>query len=403
MNEYILSCSKNTNLAESWIKEKYKIKPLIIHGNPGTGKTSIAKHILKDRTIVHITSDLCKTNIDFEGHLKLSLYKKSITMMFSKNSVYKALIVDDVTTIQKSDKKLYKSILIFSKKKVKHHPIIYIFDKINHKSLINLKKNSFQMNISYSKNDLIKITKKFLYSKQIDKKKLTILIENSNFNLHNIITNIKFYKDDFKNINRYENIDIELSDYINKIIKMNNFTDIYRYSETDFNIINLNLIENIDKIFNFKKNNLILLDKVYQSTCLGDNILTSIHHNNNWNSIEHQITFSIVCPIIQIKKVYKKDVVFDYTKYISKCIIYTYNNKLLNTCNINVNILSYLYYLIKNYLDKKTIINKDIIKKYIIYYGIPLKICEKFMKYYWNEYRIEIDKKIIEGIFKFET
>ena len=125
--------------------------------------------------------------------------------------------------------------------------------------------------------------------------------------------------------------------------------------------------------------------------------------NNNWNSIEHQITFSIVCPIIQIKKVYKKEIVFDYTKYISKCIIYTYNNKLLNTCNININILSYLYYLIKNYLDKKTIINKDIIKKYIIYYGISLKICEKFMKYYENEYRIEIDKKIIEGIFKFES
>ena len=65
--------------------------------------------------------------------------------------------------------------------------------------------------------------------RQIDKKKFNINIENSNFNLHNIITNIKFYKDDFKNINRYENNDIELSDYINKIIKMNNFTDIYRY------------------------------------------------------------------------------------------------------------------------------------------------------------------------------
>ena len=64
-------------------------------------------------------------------------------MMFSKNSVYKALLVDDMITIQNSDKKLYKSILIFSKKKVKDHPIIYIFDKINHKSLINLKKNSF--------------------------------------------------------------------------------------------------------------------------------------------------------------------------------------------------------------------------------------------------------------------
>ena len=153
MNDYILTCTDNHKLADTWINGKYKIKPLLIYGNPGTGKTSIAKHILKDRTIVHITSDLCKTNIDFEGYLKLSLYKKSITMMFSDNSIYKALIIDDLTIIQTSDKKLYKSILVFSKNKVNNNPIIYIFDKINHKSLINLRKNSFQMNISYSKKD----------------------------------------------------------------------------------------------------------------------------------------------------------------------------------------------------------------------------------------------------------
>ena len=87
---------------------------------------------------------------------------------------------------------------------------------------------------------------------------------------------------------------------------MDNFTDIYRYSETDFNIINLNLIENIDKIIGSKKNNLIQLDNIYKNTCLGDNILTKIHHNNNWNSIEHQITFGVVFPIIQIKKYIKK-------------------------------------------------------------------------------------------------
>ena len=92
MNDYILKCTDNQKLADTWINGKYKIKPLIIYGNPGTGKTSIAKHILKDRTIVHITSDLCKANIDFEGYLKLSLYKQSITMMFSDNSIYLSLI-----------------------------------------------------------------------------------------------------------------------------------------------------------------------------------------------------------------------------------------------------------------------------------------------------------------------
>ena len=304
MDDYILTCTGNYKLAHTWINDKYKYKPLIIYGNPGTGKTSIAKHILKDRTIVHITSDLCKTNIDFEEHLKLSLYKKSITMMFSDNSIYKSLIIDDLTIIQSSDKKLYKSIITFSKRKVDNYPIIYIFDKINHKSLINLKKNSFHMNIHYSKEDLYCIVNKYLSKKELDQTSLNKLIHNSNYNLHNIIINLDFYKDDFSNMNRYENNNIELSEYINKIIRMDNFVDIYRYSVVDFNIISLNILENLDKIFNFKNTkDLISLDNIYKHACISDNILTYIHYNNNWNSIENQVTFGVLFPILQIKKV----------------------------------------------------------------------------------------------------
>jgi len=396
MNDYILKCTGNHKLADTWINGKYKIKPLIIYGNPGTGKTSIAKHILKDRTIVHITSDLCKTNINFEGHLSLSLYKQSITMMFSDNSIYKALIVDDLTIIQTSDKKLYKSILTFSKKKVNNNPIIYIFDKLNHKSLINLKKNSFQMNISYSKNDLIMIIKKYLSKVKLNNDSINELIQNSNYNLHNIIINLDFYKGDFSNMNRYENNNIELSDYINKIITMDNFVDIYRYSENDFNIINLNILENLNKIFNFKKKeHLIYLDNIYKNSCISDNILTYIHYNNNWNSIEHQITFGILYPILQIKRVNIGKINYEYNKYISKCIIYTYNNKLLNNYCLNGVILSYLYYLIERYNNNKSLEVLDNLKRYIKYYSIPLKVIEKFMKYYQNTYCLLIEKKTL--------
>ena len=396
MNDYILKCTGNHKLADTWINGKYKIKPLIIYGNPGTGKTSIAKHILKDRTIVHITSDLCKTNINFEGHLSLSLYKQSITMMFSDNSIYKALIVDDLTIIQTSDKKLYKSILTFSKKKVKNNPIIYIFDKLNHKSLINLKKNSFQMNISYSKNDLIMIIKKYLSKVKLNNGSINELIQNSNYNLHNIIINLDFYKGDFSNMNRYENNNIELSDYINKIITMDNFVDIYRYSENDFNIINLNILENLNKIFNFKKKeHLIYLDNIYKNSCISDNILTYIHYNNNWNSIEHQITFGILYPILQIKRVNIGKINYEYNKYISKCIIYTYNNKLLNNYCLNGVILSYLYYLIERYNNNKSLEVLDNLKRYIKYYNIPLKVIEKFMKYYQKTYCLLIEKKTL--------
>ena len=51
-------------------------------------------------------------------------------MMFN-NKIYKSLIIDDIYYIQNNDKKLFKSILNFSKKKEKNNPIIYIFNSVN--------------------------------------------------------------------------------------------------------------------------------------------------------------------------------------------------------------------------------------------------------------------------------
>ena len=399
MDEYILKCTNNKKLADSWIESKYKIKPLIIYGNPGTGKTTIAKYILKNRTIIHITSDKCKSSFNLDEFLKVSLYKKSITMMFSKENIYKAIIFDDLSIIQSSDKKLFKSIIQFSKKSNKKHPIIYIFNKINNKLINNIINNSFILNISYSKNNLLVIITKYLIDYKIDEKEILYLIEHSNYNLHNIITNIQFYKNNFNNIQKYENTNMEISEYINIIIETNKFSDIYRYSESDFNVINLILLENIHKFLNLKdKKNLIKLKEIYKYTCISDNILTKIHYSNDWSSINHNITFGILCPVLIIKPFYKNNIILEYTKYISKCIIYTYNNKLLNINYLNVNILSYLYYMINEY-NKGTSINIiEYIKYYIKIYNISIQIATKFLKYF-NIYN-KIEKKDLNIFYK---
>ena len=77
-----------------------------------------------------------------------------------------------------------------------------------------------------------------------------------------------------------------------------------------------------------------------------------------------------------------------YNKYISNSIIYTYNIKLLNTYGINYIILSCFYGLIKN---------KEYSKAYYLcnYYEIPLKVCEKFYKYFLTS------KKDIKTVFKY--
>ena len=121
-SEYVLEQLCKRNLINQWIKGKYKEKPLIIYGLSGTGKTSLAKFILREFITIEINIGSCRSIKNLPEFLNQSLYKKSITMMF-ENEKSKALLLDDLKHIQENDKKLFKQILDFSKKKITH-PIL---------------------------------------------------------------------------------------------------------------------------------------------------------------------------------------------------------------------------------------------------------------------------------------
>ena len=156
--EIIDSFNKKTFIKE-WLSHKYKEKSLALYGLPGTGKTTIADYILKDWVKVYIKSDFCKASKNFEDYLNDTLYKKSITMMFN-DKIYKSLIIDDIYYIQINDKKLFKSIIQFSKQKYKNNPIIYIFNTINKNVKIIVNK-CYPFKIDYTVNFLISIVKKY--------------------------------------------------------------------------------------------------------------------------------------------------------------------------------------------------------------------------------------------------
>ena len=134
-SEYIIKLLHKKNVVRDWISNKYKENPIIIYGVSGTGKTSLANYILKDFTKITINLDFCKSGKPLNEYLDMSLYKKSITMMFDNKNTNKAILFDDLNYIQEYDKKLFKQIIDFSKKKIKDHPIIYIFNHINHKNI----------------------------------------------------------------------------------------------------------------------------------------------------------------------------------------------------------------------------------------------------------------------------
>lgn len=396
MCRYIIDLHNKKTFIEEWLKYRYKEKSLYISGNPGIGKTTIANYILKDWVKIYVKSDLCKTNICFEDFIKDSLYKKSITMMFDSNT-YKALIIDDIFYIQNNDKKLFKSILNFSKNKITNHPIIYIFNNINHKNLKLIIKKSYPFKIELNEKQMINITNKYLIKKKLKNDIIKELIKKSNYNFHNIIVNINFYKGgDFTKIKECDIYNNELSEHIKYVFNKKNISDIYDNSYSDYNIIGLNILENfpqwIKKLNNQKKT--FISDKIYELLSISEVYSQIIHENNNWNYIDNIITCNIVYPIVILKR---NDVKIDsliYNKYISKCIIYIHNYKLLNSLNLNIHKLYILYNMIDMYYnsDKNKIILLQNILNYINHYRIPINITEKFIKYFLKE----IDKNKIK-------
>jgi hypothetical protein len=382
LSEEIINSFNKKTFINQWLSYKYKEKSLAIYGLPGTGKTTIADYILKDWVKVYIKSDFCKLSRNLEDFLNDTLYKKSITMMFN-DKVYKSLIIDDIYYIQLNDKKLFKSIIQFSKEKDKKNPIIYIFNSIN-KNVKTIITKCFPFKIDFTIDFLSSLVKKYFLS-GFDRKDIIELVTKSNCNLHNIKVNIDFYKNDFSKINIYDNINEELSQHINTIIKMKNIDDIYNNSYSDYMVIGMNLLDSISdflKTANLTKSEKIkIIYEVYKNNSISDSIYRILNETNDWNSIDHIMTFNTLSTIYYIQKFNLSLENIPYTKYISKSIIFIHKNKVLNT---NIEDVEYLYELIEKFLSRneKETFNK--IKSYILYFNIDMTVAETFLKYFKN-------------------
>lgn len=391
-SENILKIIYKKQFVKQWINEKYREKPLIIYGDNGSGKSILAEYILKDYTIIKIDIEFCKNKKDFNGFLDLSLNKKNIKMMFSSESIYKAIIIDDLNYIQKTDKKLFKSIYdwIRMNHQIKsNHPIIFIGNNLDTKQLEDIYKKCFPIHLSYSINQMIYLTKKYLingYNIKEEDNSIKELIIKSNKNFHNINTNLSFFYK--KEVNEVINIkQFETEDNVNNIMKKillkeYDIESIYRYSQNDYTVLGLNILENVNNL----TNNYKIIDEIYYYQIIGDYIYTLIHQNNDWMLVEHLITYQIIVPYILLKETIKKNKLKNmlYNKYISKSIIYTHNYNLIKVESYEYQLLFYIYDLLRN---------KNI-QEYIEKYRISKKIFVKFIKYYEWLYNCNFKKEM---------
>jgi len=372
-------------LLGKWIQEDYKNKPLCIYGKNGIGKTCLANCLLKEFKIIDIDIDFIKNNKDLKEYIDLSLGKKNICMMFSNENnlnVYKALLLDDINIIHNLDKSLFKNIISWLKyiNKYKDNPIIFILSdtSIIKKTFKEIIKNSLLFELKYTDNQFIKLITKLLNNEKIfiSNNHIHNLFKKSGKNISNVISNIEFLQEE----NNMLNIDIiEKKDFSGEINTITykilndtfNIQNILYNSYSDYNIISLNLLDNIHKFFLLKNGD--FLDDylfIYKHICLGDKLNSDMIIEHNYELFDYILMQQILFPIYKIKQNFVKEIKeIQYNKYISKIIYYISNHNTYIKNNLDMNNVYYELFLYDYGSNKEKYIDKKNLEKYIKIYN----------------------------------
>ena len=346
----------------TWLSTKDK--PLFIIGEDGTGKTTLAKDILKDHHIIHINSEHLKYKRDLKDYITNSLFKKDILMMCSSNNHYKALLLDDLQLFVSYDKSNLKDIYKFLKGySYTHNPIIVICNTVHNKYINLIKELSVVIDIGYNPLLYKKIAKKIATQKS---KNIT--------NLHSVKLRSQGY--DIHNDEQYKLLDLLPILFSSK----KDISDVFTLCSSEYTILSLNMLENLPNIM--KHGYLTNLYALYETICIGDYIESKYIDKHIDSDI--LIYFNCVYPYyicndcISNTGTYK----FTYNSYISKSLIQIHNQNILDLSDIN-----YLYILQQLYNNYYLDTNKEV--SYILKdKQFDKKVLEKQMKvfnYYYNK------------------
>jgi len=379
-------------LLKKWIKEDYKNKPLCIYGENGIGKTRLANTILSGYKIINIHVDFIKTNKNLHEYLDLSLGKKNICMMFKKSNenIYKSVIFDDIKDINSYDKSLFKDIVSWYKKyknTYKNNPVIYIISNkdINKKNYKDLLNDTLLFELKYNDKNYYKLTNNILKNEKllISLDQINNLIKISNKNVNDLLSNIEILKTkNTLNDNHKKDFNGEINEITRKI--MNNDFDIDNIitnSVNDYNIISLNILDNLDILIKKNKDTINKYLYIYNSICVGDKYNHNMIVNHNYDLLEYIIMQQLLFPIYKIKNNNNIKVdILNYNKYISKSIYYISNHNIYLKYSYNIyDIYNELYLLSSG--------GKSDIK--------DTKILEKFIKIFNWIYNKNIKKNVI--------
>ena len=368
------------------IKDFHKLKePLLIYGNPGCGKSYLAKDLLKNTILLQIDTNSLKGIRDSKEYILDKLKRKNITLMFHQETKQRGLLLDDIHVFYKYDKILYKSIIEFIKEGKFYNSKIILTcctTFLKNKALCKLKISRYRIN--YDKSSYYKICLKILKDKNIrlssDKCDQIIYYSDYNFNKFNNELNMLFNNSESILITNYDNFDPIEKITENLLKKKYSFNEILRLCENDEIIIGFNLLENcLSFLNNYEKT----LYKIYEFFTISDIMETYNIKNHDGLIKNYSIGISIYVINKFIHEYYKENnSSIYYNKYISKSManVISLNNYKNNKIYYS-NLLLYLFYV---YNELKTDKYKNIILKFYNEYPKEITNITNKFNYFYN-------------------
>lgn len=291
-----------------------KSNPLLIHGNPGSGKSYLSMNLSDNMVVTKIDSSMLKS-IKSKDYLIDIVKKRNITLMFSEQKE-KCLLIDDIHVFQKYDRSFFKMIIDFIKEKKYYQTYVILICNnsfLKNKELMKIKKYITYHEIKYTYSQYYKIcleiakVNKYEYSlDDLDKK-----IFHSNYNLNNFKSSCE---EKINEKDNYDPIEIVTKDLVTNKYKLN---ELFRLCEGDEILLAYNLLENLERII---KTDLRKYYKIYRNFINSDILEYNIVKNDKELSVKYMSILSIanINYFINMNHV---NIIMN--RYISKCMVLT--------------------------------------------------------------------------------
>ena len=373
VKEFFLT-TREKEFFDKWLANYEKEqKPLLIRGIDGNGKTTLAKEILKQYSIIHINIDFIYGKADIFSYIENSITKKDICFMFDQTKQVKALLIDDLQLYIRMNKGFLKKLLeVMKQKKYPRIPIIIICNQETNKAILSITDKCILYEHSYS----LKHYSKILSNKiNLSDYKLNKYIESCKYNLNTIMMNLSTLKNDADSKKELKKVTIDLfhNDY--------SIEELLRMTSSEYTTIGFNMIEGCVQTLHEER----IIDSLlvmYQSQIESD--MKEVFYKNN--EFYDSIIFSnIVIPHRILRANSKKDInyKYSYNTYLSKSLIYIHNQKQYtnhNLTNKGIQDKDFLIQLVKEFLDKPNLKLLEWIQDILYKNSFDKKYIEKRIK-----------------------